>query len=111
MGAAPPIRKDVTVKSVTAEAVFTMASPSMLFNPDEPHVGPNELLAQLGSMRDPRNVDHNCPFCFRSMRWELFKEHMLDSDDGRPGCFRRWFNTVDVRFRRFAGATPGGDDE
>lgn len=111
-------RKDVNIYAVPARAGVRAPFPfsarglgeAVLFDPERPTVGPNELLKEQGGMVDPRFINHNCPFCHKTMSWALFGAHMKDTKEG-PGCFRRWFHTMDVTKRRFPGASIGDNDE
>lgn len=60
-----------------------------LFDPDQPKEDPNELLNRVhhGKMLDPREMNHNCPFCNKTMAWDLFLAHAED-------CFKRWRKVV-----------------
>jgi hypothetical protein len=98
-----PERKDVTIHSESAVAYFSARGRSMLYDPDRPKVDPNQLYAELGSMTDPRLVNHNCPICHKTMQWDLFVAHA-------EGCMRRWYHTLDVAHRKFRGATPEAPD-
>ena len=69
------------------------------FDPEQPHKSAEEIYQELGGMNDPTQMDHNCPFCKRTMAWTLFKAH------AEP-CMRKWFKTLDITHRKFAGATP-----
>ena len=99
---------DADVMARAASAFFTANARGEMavFDPDRPHVGPNELYAEMGGTTDPRLMNHNCPFCRRTMAWDLFVAHMKRSKEG-PGCFERWYKTVDPTFRRFTGASIG----
>lgn len=112
------IRKDVTVRSVPARAImavraaFAEETQEILFDPADPMRDPNELFAQLGTMRDldPRSIEHNCPMCNRTLQFDLFVAHLIDNPrTGYRGCLRRWYNTLNPSFRFFAGATPEVD--
>lgn len=95
-----PIRS-VVIDAATARSAARTPFPdfkqSNLFflDPDRPKLDPNELLNSLGGrMTDPHAMNHNCPFCHRTMGWDLFRAHMRD-------CQKRW-----RRPRSFTGATP-----
>lgn len=102
-------QRDVTIPAVTAEAVFSARARSMIFDPERPGVDPDQLLSEIkrqgGGMVDPRALNHNCPFCQKTMSWDLFKAHLSPNAPG-GGCLTRWFHTVDITNRRFTGATP-----
>lgn len=94
--------RNVRVNGAVAKAEFPLLSPhsAVLLDPDKPTVDANVLLKERGGkMLDPALINHNCPFCKKTLAWDLFKAHM------RP-CVTRWFNTVDVTHRRFAGGGP-----
>lgn len=87
-----PDRIDVGIEARCAMAYMSGGRPGMqlnsiagvLFNPDQPQKSADDLLRDLGGqMTDPRKVDHNCPFCQKTMRWELFLAHI------RP-CMTKW---------------------
>lgn len=90
-------RRDVQVHSETAVAYFSASARNMLYDPERPAVDADQLMRELGGMLDPRLVNHNCPVCHKTMRWELFVAH------AEP-CMRRWFKTLDVMHRSFPGA-------
>lgn len=94
---------DVTIHAPTAVAYFRNAGRAMLFDPERPTVDPDQLLKELGGMTDPRLVNHNCPVCHRTMRWELFTAHA-------EACMRRWFKTLDIIHRKFPGAAVDRKD-
>lgn len=104
--------RNVSIFAPTAVAFFDakVRADAFLFDPDRPHVGPNQLLKEMGNMIDPRQMSHHCPFCDKTMSWELFGAHMKRSKEG-PGCFQRWFNTMDVTHRKFSGASIGDASE
>lgn len=71
----------------------------VLFDPEKPRKSAEDIAREMGGrLTDPYAVNHNCPFCNRTLAWDLFRAHM------QP-CMRRWFNTVDITHRRFAGAS------
>lgn len=93
--------KSAYVNAATAEATFLKAIKSkqniFLFDPDKPKEDPNDLLNRVhkGKMLDPRDINHNCPFCNRTMAWDLFLAHGED-------CFKRW-RAVVYKKRRIVG--------
>lgn len=98
-----PQRKDVTIHAETAVAYFGAHARAMLYDPERPKVDPNELLKELGGrMTDPRRVNHNCPWCHKTLAWELFVAHLVP-------CVTKWYKVQDVTNRRFTGATLGPD--
>ena len=98
-------KRDAVIHAVTADA-FTRApvfDPRniFLFDPDEPHKSAEEIHREMGgTMIDPRTINHNCPFCNRTMAWDLFRVHMED-------CYiRNRLVKLDITKRKFAGASP-----
>lgn len=83
----------------TAKAAFPKFDRSnvFLFDPDEPKEDPNDLLNRVhgGRMLDPRAMNHNCPFCGKTMAWDLFVAHA-------EACFRTWRKAT-YRARRKIG--------
>lgn len=84
--------KSAIVHAATAEATFLKAFSRQnlaLFDPERPREDPNDLLRRVhhGQMLDPRSMNHNCPFCNKTMAWDLFVAH------AEP-CFRRWRKVV-----------------
>lgn len=113
-------RKDVRIQAVAARigvrapAAYRSPSPhelvrdSFLFDPERPHMGPNELAKEIRD--DPSLLQFNCPFCHKSMQYQIFVAHLNDTKEGK-GCLTRWFKTVDITKRRFPGASMGDSDE
>ena len=89
-------KRSVRINAATAVATFPRFDRSnmFLFDPDKPHEDPNDLLNRVhhGQMLDPRAMNHNCPFCNRTMAWDLFVAHA-------EGCFRKWRKVVYRRKR------------
>lgn len=77
-----PDRLDARIQNVAAKAYVNGGIPNLaeaftVLNPAQPQKDPDELLKEFkGNMRDPRAIDHNCPFCDKTMRWELFLAHL-----------------------------------
>ncbi len=79
-----PDRLDAKIQNVAAAAYVRGISPNQMrsdaltvLNPAQPQKDPDELLKEFhGNMQDPRAIDHNCPFCDTTMRWELFLTHL-----------------------------------
>ena len=99
------MRRDATIHAPAALA-FTRAPVYdsrnvFLFDPDEPHKSAEQVHKEMGGkMTDPYAVNHNCPFCNRTMAWDLFRTHMED-------CYtRNRLVKLDITKRKFAGATP-----
>jgi hypothetical protein len=113
-------RKDVRIIAVPARAGVQAPLPyrnplphevlrdAFLFDPAQPHKGPNELWAEL--KKNPQGLLFNCPLCKKDMSYALLVAHVKDTKEG-PGCMTRWFNTVDPTNRRFPGASIGDTDE
>lgn len=98
---APP-KRSARIRAATARATFPGFHPQNVFlmDPEKPTVDANALLTERGgAMTDPRSMNHNCPFCRKTMAWELFQAHAL-------ACVTRWFKTMDVTKRKFAGGGP-----
>lgn len=103
-------RKDVTIHAPTARGSLSMTQvvkDSILFDPERPHMGPNELLREIGN--DPTKLMFNCPFCHKDMNYDLFVAHIPNTVEGK-GCLTRNWGTVDVTNRRFSGASVGEQD-
>lgn len=68
-----------------------------LMDPDQPKEDPNDLLNRVhgGKMMDPKAMNHNCPFCNKTMAWDIFVAHA-------EYCFRRWRKVV-YRKKRIIG--------
>ena len=85
------MRKSVVIHAAVARASFPRFDRANIFlmDPDKPKEDPNEMLARTfkGKMLDPRAVNHNCPFCGKTMNWELFTTHA-------EACFRKWRKVV-----------------
>lgn len=92
-------RRSTRVDAASARATFPQFERSnvFLFDPEQPHEDPNDLLNRVhgGKMMDPRAMNHNCPFCNRTMAWDLFVAHA-------EACFRRWRKVV-YRTQRIVG--------
>ena len=92
------------IDAVSADASFPRFNRQnvFLFDPDKPREDPNDLLNRVhdGKMMDPAAMNHNCPFCNRTMAWDLFLAH-------GEVCFRKWRKVVRGQ-RVFAGAAPQG---
>lgn len=126
-------RKDVTIYSVAAKAgaraplpyrnalpgeivapsrraptVYDLLREAVLFDPDRPHMGPNELAKEVAE--NPNLIQFNCPLCHKSYGFELFKAHLVRTKEG-PGCMERWYKTIDITKRTFAGASTGDTNE
>jgi hypothetical protein len=107
-------RKDVSVYAVPARvgvrapSVLDIVKAAVLFDPERPHMGPNELAREIDA--DPSLLQINCPLCHKSYEYELFIAHDPDTKEG-PGCRTRWFNTLDITKRKFAGASIGDSNE
>ena len=108
------LKRSVRIDAATAKATFPRfdCANVFLFDPDKPREDPNDLLNRVhkGKMLDPASMNHNCPFCNRTMAWDLFTAHAED-------CFRRWRKVV-YRTRRMiptstiiTGATAAADSE
>jgi len=84
-------KKFVRIEAATAQATFPKFNLSNVFlmDPDKPKEDPNDLLNRVhkGKMLDPRAMNHNCPFCNKTMAWDLFVAHAED-------CFKRWRKVV-----------------
>lgn len=95
-------KRSALIKGVSAKANFPRFDRAnlFLFDPDQPREDPNDLLnrAHGGKMMDPASMNHNCPFCNRTMAWDLFLVHA-------ESCFRKWRKVVRGQ-RTFAGAAP-----
>lgn len=104
-------RKDVRIQAVVARMgvraprMTDIVKDSVLFDPERPHMGPNELLKEIGD--DPTLLKFNCPFCHKDMTYALFVAHIPDTKAGK-GCTTRNWSTIDVTNRRFKGASIGG---
>lgn len=85
------LRQDVTVQTPPATAVVD-ALRGMLYDPDRPQLDPNDLLRELGRVIDPDSMNHNCPFCGKTMSWQLFIAHLVPCvtkwDKPRPTVWR-----------------------
>ena len=95
-------RRSARIKAATAKATFPAFGSGNFFalDPEQPHETPDEIYQRMGArMMNPAEMDHNCPFCRRTMSWELFQAHA-------QGCMTRWFKTVDIVHRKFAGTGP-----
>jgi hypothetical protein len=90
-----PVRS-ARVEAATAVATFPKFDRSnmFLYDPERPKEDPNDLLNRVhgGQMLDPHAMNHNCPFCSKTMAWDLFVAHA-------EACFRRW-RKVAYRARR-----------
>lgn len=103
-------RKDVRIYAPTARGSLSMkqvVTDSVLFDPERPHMGPNELLREIGD--DPTKLQFNCPFCHETMGYDLFVAHIPTTREGR-GCLKRNWGTIDVTNRRFSGASIGDNN-
>lgn len=91
-------RKSAHIQAATARAVFPAFNRQNIFlmDPEKPREDPNDLLNRVhhGRMMDPREMNHNCPFCNRTMAWDLFVAHGED-------CFKRWRKVVYRKRRTF----------
>lgn len=89
-------KRSTTIHAETAAAVFPTFSRRNVFlmDPDQPKEDPNDLLNRVhhGQMLDPSAMNHNCPFCNKTMAWDLFTAHAED-------CFKRWRKVVYRRHR------------
>lgn len=107
-------RKDVRIQAVAARvgvrapSLLGIVKDAVLFDPERPHMGPNELAKEIEA--DPSLLLINCPLCHKSYPYELFVAHYPDTREG-PGCRTRWFNTLDITKRKFAGASIGDSNE
>lgn len=83
--------KNARIDAATAAASFPRFERSnvFLYDPDKPKEDPNDLLNRVhhGQMLDPRAMNHNCPFCNKTMAWDLFVAHAED-------CYRKWRKVV-----------------
>ena len=83
--------QSVRINAATAKATFPRFDRANVFlmDPDKPREDPNDMLNRTfgGKMLDPHAVNHNCPFCGKTMNWELFTNHA-------EGCFRKWRKVV-----------------
>jgi len=79
------------IEAATASAKFPRFDRSnvFLFDPENPYEDPNDLLNRVhkGKMLDPKEMNHNCPFCSKTMAWDLFVAH------AEP-CFKKWRKVV-----------------
>jgi hypothetical protein len=104
------MRKDVNIMAVPARAgvrapsILQLAKSAALFDPERPHMGPNELAREIEE--DPSLLKIYCPGCHKDIDYALFVAHYVDTKEG-PGCRTRTFNTLDITKRRFAGAKIG----
>jgi len=77
-----PDRLDARIQNMAAAAYVRGGVPNLteaftVLDPAQPLKDPDELLKDLhGNMKDPSAIDHNCPFCDTTMRWELFLAHL-----------------------------------
>ena len=56
----------------------------VMFDPERPNVTADDLLKELGGkMTDPSAMNHNCPFCHKTLQWALFNVHL-------EPCLNRW---------------------
>ena len=81
---------------------------SVLFDPDRPHMGPNELWNEIKC--NPAGLLIGCHSCKKEMPVPVYLAHLWDTKEG-IGCIRRYFNTLDITHRRFSGASIGDNDE
>lgn len=85
-----PVRS-TRIDAAAAEATFPKFNrPNVfLYDPEKPKEDPNDLLNRVhhGQMLDPRAMNHNCPFCNKTMAWDLFVAHM-------EACFGKWRDVV-----------------
>jgi hypothetical protein len=114
------IRKDVNIMAVPARVGAIAPMPFreprphellkqvVLFDPEQPHKGPNELAAEARA--NPQGMLWNCPLCKEDMAWDLLVAHARDTKEG-PGCMTRYFSTMDVTLRKFPGASIGDSNE
>src|SRR5688500_3615539 len=83
--------KTARIDAAVARATFPKFDRQnvFLYDPDKPREDPNDLLNRVhhGRMLDPRSMNHNCPFCNKTMAWDLFVAHGED-------CFKRWRKVV-----------------
>lgn len=81
----------VRIEAATAQAKFPRFERSNVFlmDPDKPKEDPNDLLNRVhhGKMLDPKEMNHNCPFCNKTMAWDLFVAHA-------EACFKKWRSVV-----------------
>lgn len=71
---------------------------SVAFDPERPHVSPEQLLRERGGRMSDPDDRHCCPCCNRVMTAPLFAAHL-------ERCFRRNYHTIDVTHHVFRGAT------
>jgi hypothetical protein len=101
--------EDIPVEAIPKRrTLMDVLKESVLFDPDRPHMGPNELAKELE--RNPSGLLINCHSCKKDMSAPVYLAHLWDTKEG-IGCIRRWFNTMDVQHRRFSGASIGDNDE
>lgn len=90
-------RIDVVINAPTARALFGRPQ---FFDPDRPTRDPNDV--ERDARQNPRAVRFNCPICHvTTANEEAFWLH------AEP-CVAKWWKTLDVKYRVFAGARPGG---
>lgn len=84
-------KHSVTINAATAVAQFPRFNRQNVFlmDPEKPKEDPNDLLNRVhhGQMLDPRSMNHNCPFCSKTMAWDLFVSHA-------EYCFKKWRKVV-----------------
>lgn len=84
-------KRSVTINAATAVAQFPRFNRQNVFlmDPEKPKEDPNDLLNRVhhGQMLDPRSMNHNCPFCSKTMAWDLFVAHA-------EYCFKKWRKVV-----------------
>lgn len=84
-------RKSAYINAPAAKAAFPVFERQnvFLYDPEKPREDPNDLLNRVhgGQMLDPRAMNHNCPFCNKTMAWDLFVAHA-------EACFRKWRKVV-----------------
>lgn len=94
--------REVRIDAPVAKATFPAFERSniFLYDPEKPKEDPNDLLSRVhgGKMLDPRAVNHNCPFCNKTMAWDLFVAHGED-------CFKRWRKVVYQKRRTIGTVT------
>ena len=94
------LRRTAWIEGATAKASFPRFDRQNVFlmDPEQPKVDANQLLNQRGGrMLNPQDMNHNCPFCNRTMAWDLFMAHA-------EYCFKKWRK---VAYRKHRVMTSG----
>lgn len=116
-------RKDVNVYAVPAVmgvrapepfsaprkvSLMDVVKDAVLFDPERPTMGPNELWQEIKD--NPQSLMVGCHSCKKEMPVAVYLAHLWDTKEG-IGCISRYYNTMDITNRRFAGASIGDTDE